>query len=357
MQQLSPQARRSRRCGRGQRHGEVLARCGSPTAAVRSKTHCTGLSTAARNGPVEHRPVVDDVHVDDRRGAQPGRPARRPAARCRPARAPRRRAAGRRARPGRRRSSTAPSVPSRVVSTQPVAVPAQRGHPTPVRTAAPAASSAARAGVAVQLAERHPRPADVGGAGGGEQPGAEDRRGQRQRRAGGRGVERGDADEVPQRRRPPARHWPWAASQSPKDRWSAAGSAGSTRRSASAARATPQPVGRAASAGSGAARRPGAAGAGRPLRRSRGRAARHRAAAGPPGWRAGPAGPPGRARRAGRAAPGTSVQQRRNTCWPVSTTSGRRGLPGERAWSARPAGAGLQQHDVVARGRPGRARR
>lgn len=50
----------------------------------------------------------------------------------------------------------------------------------------------------VQVAERHPGPADVGGAGVGEQAGLEDHRGERQRGVARDGVEGGDPDEVPQ---------------------------------------------------------------------------------------------------------------------------------------------------------------
>ena len=42
---------------------------------VRSKTHWTGESTAAAKGRSIDRTVVDDVHIDDGRGAEAG-PAR-----------------------------------------------------------------------------------------------------------------------------------------------------------------------------------------------------------------------------------------------------------------------------------------
>ena len=46
------------------------ARRASPEELVRSKTHCTGVPTPAANGELGDRAVVDDVQVDDRRGAE-----------------------------------------------------------------------------------------------------------------------------------------------------------------------------------------------------------------------------------------------------------------------------------------------
>ena len=203
---------------------------------VLSKTHWTGESTAADERQVHHLAVVDHVHVDDRRRAEPG-PARRAADAGR-ARQPRRL----RGRNGEhdaidgQRLAVAGRIAfgqAVVVADQPASLdsPLVRSSVKPppaaglmaftlalILTCAPRLASSSAVALSVQVAERHGRDADVGGVLGAEQRRLDHGRRQRQVGVVPGDVQRGDDEQVPQ---PAAGQLALAvaASQSPS-RWS-----------------------------------------------------------------------------------------------------------------------------------------
>ena len=127
---------------------------------MRSKTHCTGLSTAAANGCVEHGPVVEDVQVHDRRDAE-----RADVLRHRAVRQKLGRLVVRDGEHGRLRVELVERVDARLQ----------------LHVDAGCRERALRR-VAVQLLQRHGRVADVGRAGLLEQPDLEHHRRERERR-------------------------------------------------------------------------------------------------------------------------------------------------------------------------------
>ena len=228
--------------GGRQRHRQVLARRRSPDDAVRSKTHCTGVPTPAANGGSVTRPVVHDVHVDDRRCAR---------AAAQPIRG--RRRAGREQRGGgvggarRATTASAPIVPPSSVARRD-APSARRAMPLDaVRRCGPRrparGQGAPRPASPCSVAERH----------------AATSRCRPRRRRSSRPVwntiaasaerrlvaRRGSAwqgDQVPQRRRSPRATGRARRATRRRSRASSAGSSGSSRRSASAARTAAQPL-------------------------------------------------------------------------------------------------------------------
>ena len=161
----------------------------SPEGTVRSNTHWIGEPTAGDERFGEHPAVVDDVDVDDRRRAEPRRPAGRGDARRR-----RRQRLG-----GARRRREHDLIRGHVVDRPAAVARLDPGHLGAGAHGHPGRRERGRRGIPVQSLQRHPRPADVGGAAVGEQPDLEHHRGQRQRGVVGPGVQGRDAHQVPQR--------------------------------------------------------------------------------------------------------------------------------------------------------------
>ena len=170
----------------------------TPPASLRSKTYCTGDSTPPTNGSSHTRAVVYHVQVDDRGVAQLQRASRNRWVerldQCRGARARQRddRRIGAQRWAGRPSTSNCPSTSRH---------PLRSAIRAPAITSTPAARSARCRRLPHDLALRAAVKADVPRVRAFEQATLEDERRQRQRRLVGGQVERGQRDQVPQRRR------------------------------------------------------------------------------------------------------------------------------------------------------------